>query len=168
MTDEQLTQAWVDAGSVPNDDLGDALHDRGLADPYEVDIDGKKYMFVSDKNDNKKADDQNEILGINDTKDNLFAGMKSLDLNQDGKVTAEEMATSKVLLNEVVNGQLTNNLYDLSNIDGLDLSTFNAVDNKNATGTFGTFDLALKNGRTAKGTETFEDQKYFERLLATA
>jgi len=165
MTDEELRVAWESAGSVPNDECGTELHNRGLSDPYEVNIDGKKFMFVKDTNNNGKTDGKQEILGSNDTKENLFADMKLLDTDKDGKVSAEELKAANVSLNEVLNGELTVNKFDIDKIDKLDLSSFNSVNNKNTTGTFGTFSLQLKNGDIVEGTETFEDQKYFDKLI---
>ena len=136
------------------------------ADPYEVNIDGKNYIFTRDTNGNNKVDGKQEILGINDTKDNLFADMKSLDTNKDGKVSTDELAAAGVSLNEVLDGKISNRKYDLNKINGVDLSSLTAIDNTNSTGTFGTFTLGLKNGSTARGKETFEDQDYFNKLLA--
>ena len=136
------------------------------ADPYEVNIDGKNYIFTRDTNGNNKVDGQQEILGINDTKENLFADMKSLDTNKDGKVSSDELRAAGVSLNEVLNGKISGRKYDLNNISGVDLSSFSAIDNTNSTGTFGTFTLNLKNGNKAQGKETFEDQDYFSKLFA--
>ena len=166
LSNTELRAAWVAAGSVVNDQYGTELHNRGLSDPYEVNIDGKNYIFTRDTNGNNKVDGKQEILGINDTKDNLFADMKSLDTNKDGKVSTDELAAAGVSLNEVLDGKISNRKYDLSKISGVDLQSFSAIDNTNSTGTFGTFTLGLKNGSTAQGKETFEDQDYFNKLFA--
>ncbi|MEI8389110.1 MAG: hypothetical protein WCG23_04400 [bacterium] len=166
MSDAELRAAWVAAGSIPNDKYGTELHNRGLWDPYEVNIDGKNYIFTRDTNGNNKVDGKQEILGINDTKDNLFADMKSLDTNKDGKVSTDELTAAGVSLNEVLDGKISNRKYDLNKISGVDLRSFSAIDNTNSTGIFGTFTLNLKNGSTARGKETFEDQDYFNKLFA--
>ena len=166
MTDAELNAAWRAAGSVVNDKYGTELHNRGMGDPYEVNIDGKNYIFTRDTNGNNKVDGKQEILGINDTKDNLFADMKSLDTNKDGKVSTDELTAAGVSLNEVLDGKISNRKYDLNKLSAVDLRSFSAIDNTNSTGTFGTFTLNLKNGNKAQGKETFEDQDYFSKLFA--
>lgn len=140
---------------------------KTVHDPYEVNIGNEKFMFVRDKNKNGSFDGKQEIMGINDTKDNQFAEMKSIDKDKDGTVSKKEMEESGVKLLKVGDdGKLTNKEYSLNNVDGLNLKSFKETGNTAKTGTMGTFDLKLADGTTAKGKETFEDENYFKNLLA--
>jgi len=139
---------------------------KGGKDPYEVNIDGEKYVFVQDANNDGITNDKNEILGINDTKNNLFAGMKGLDKNGDGNVSADELKASNTKLMKVgADGKLSNQQYSTDNINGINLNSFKNTNNTGELGIFGSFTVNLANGGTANGAETFENEAYFQKLF---
>lgn len=137
-------------------------------DPYEVTIDGKTYQFMKDNGDGKW--DTADIFGINDSKDNIFESMKGADLNKDGQVNAEELAKMGIRLVQVENGKLqvddTSKDFDLSKVDSINMNTLRSSnDNDGDTGTFGNFDLKLKDGRSIEGKQTFEKLSTLEKLF---
>ncbi|MDD3419626.1 MAG: hypothetical protein PHE78_03380 [Candidatus Gastranaerophilales bacterium] len=134
-------------------------------DPYEVVIDGQKYILGVDSNDDGTIGNVAEILGIKDTKENLFESLKNLDTNKDGYVSQEEMTAAKVILNAVdENGTLTGSGYDMSLVQGINLSSLSSADGTNNI--FGTFTMDLKD-KSVAGNLTFEDQDYFSKLFAS-
>lgn len=144
-------------------------------DPYEITIDGKTYEFVKDNGDGKW--DTADIFGINDSKDDIFASMKSADMNKDGSVSAEELAKMGIRLVQKENGKLQVNNpekdFDLNKIDSINLKSLKSSNqNDGDVGTFGNFDMKLKDGRTIEGKQTFEKlstlQKLFQNIGNTA
>ena len=90
--DNQILQAFLAGTSiasgrilVPNSirTLNPAL---SYLDPYIVSIDGKNYILIKDNKDNKWGVEN--ILGHDDSKDNLFASLKNLETDGDAsKIT---------------------------------------------------------------------------------
>ncbi|MDD3236860.1 MAG: hypothetical protein PHV37_02025 [Candidatus Gastranaerophilales bacterium] len=137
-------------------------------DPYVVTIDGKTYQFMKENGDGKW--DTADIYGINDTKDNTFASMKEADIDGNGSVSAAELSKMGIRLVEVDNGKLQVNDsgkdFDLSKIDSINLNTLrDSNENNGETGTFGNFDLNLKDGRTIVGEQTFEEKSTLEKMF---
>ncbi|MEW5822563.1 MAG: hypothetical protein AB1782_20385 [Cyanobacteriota bacterium] len=127
---------------------------KEMTDPYEVNINGEKYVFVQDKNKNGKVDGESEFLGFNDKKGNLFNGMKKLDSNGDGQVSKAEMDAQGVKLQKVdSNGKLTSQAKD---VQGVDLASFKENANFNGSGEAGSFNVKLADGQTVQGKEIFE------------
>lgn len=132
-------------------------------DPYVVTINGTKYVIGRDNNSNKNIDDVSEILGINDSQDNPFSSLVSLDANKDGKVSQAEMLANGIVFKAVdASGKLTTTSYDNSLISEIDLSTIDKTPSGNSTGTFS---VKLSNGSKAQGVQTFDDQAYFNKLF---
>ncbi|MEW5819990.1 MAG: hypothetical protein AB1782_07340 [Cyanobacteriota bacterium] len=157
-------------------EVGDAIHQlqsegmsstssgESLHDPYEVNIDGEKYVFVADKNKNGKIDKEAEILGFNDTKDNLFADMKKLDANHDGKVDKSEMDKAGVKLAKVgQDGKV--NLAQTKDVNSVDINSFSKNKNFKGAGEAGTFNVNLADGKNVKGKEVFEEMQQILQLL---
>ncbi len=139
-------------------------------DPYIVNIGGKEYTMILDNNDGKW--DTNDILGINDSKDNLFEALKKLESDGDSsKLTGEELAKAGIRLvakNEdgtlAVNDKTKD--FDLSKIDNIDMKNLTrSTDNDGNVGTFGNFNLTLKDGTVVKGAETFEEKSTLDKLF---
>lgn len=134
-----------------------------LIDPYTITINGTKYVFGQDADSNGNIDDVSEILGINDSQDNPFASLISLDTNKDGIVSENELSASHIVLKALdSSGKLTTASYDTSLISGIDLSK---LDKTSSGSTAGSFLMKLANGMTVKGTQTFDDQAYFNNLF---
>ncbi len=137
-------------------------------DPYEVTIDGVTYQFIQDNGDG--AWNTADIFGINDKKDNIFESMKNADTNKDGKVSAEELQKQGIRLVAVENGQLQvddkSKDFDLSKADSISLSSLKSSnDNDGNVGTFGNFNLTLKDGRVIEGKQTFEELSTLQKLF---
>lgn len=134
-----------------------------LVDPYEIVINGTKYILGKDDNSNGNIDNVSEILGITDTMENPFQSLLQLDLNKDGLVSKEELINNGIVLKAVDDsGKFTNNNFDLSMINNIDLKKLNPLKNGNSVGTF---EMTFLNGRTLQGSQTFEDQAYFNTLF---
>lgn len=135
-------------------------------DPYEITIDGQKYILGQDRNDDGTISNITEILGIQDNQDNVFASMKKLDTNNDGYVSQEEMQAQHIVLTAVnADGELTNSGYDMGLVKGISLASLQNMDGTNNV--FGKFTMDLQDRQVA-GNLTFEDKTYFDKLFATS
>ena len=165
MSNDELQAYWNEHKDSAS---GDEIHRRAktsdsktssgetLHDPYEVTIDGEKYLFVKDENQNGKVDSEKEILGINDSKDDLFQGMKELDKNQDGKVDKSEMDAANVKLAKVAaDGKV--DLNQTKDINSVDINSFLKSDKFKGAGEAGVFNVNLADGNTVQGKEIFEE-----------
>ncbi|HSA06980.1 MAG TPA: hypothetical protein P5556_07350 [Candidatus Gastranaerophilales bacterium] len=133
-------------------------------DPYETQIDNENYIFIKDINQNLIADDKTEILGISDTLDNRFAEMRSLDSNEDNKVSKDELVSADVKLMKVnSSGQLTYKSLDMNKFEEIDLDSFEEI---NAGDYAGAFDVKLADKTTADATVSFKDDNYFDKLFS--
>ena len=139
-------------------------------DPYVINIDGVEYTMILDNKDGKW--DTNDILGINDSKDNLFAALKGLESDGDvSSLTGDELAKAGIrLVAKDKNGKLAvddkSKDFDLSKIKSIDMTNLaNSTDNDGNVGTFGHFDMTLTDGRTIKGAETFEEMSTLKKLF---
>lgn len=141
-------------------------------DPYVLQIDGNKYMLVKENND-KKFDKQ-DILGINDTKETVFASLRPLDINRDSKLTGDELSKSNVRLVKIgKDGKLINDKkqdFQNSKIVYIYMKELRkAYKNNGNTGDFGMYDVLVKNDdgttKLVTGYVTFESEeelsKYF-------
>ncbi len=142
-----------------------ATDETALVDPYIVTINGTKYVFGQDKDSNGNIDDVSEILGINDSMDNPFESLISLDSNKDGRVSKEEFLANNIILKALDDSdKLTKISFDTSLISGIDLSKLNNTSSGNIAGSFS---MKLANGTTVQGVQTFDDQAYFNNLFST-
>ena len=139
-------------------------------DPYVINIDGVEYTMILDNGDGKW--DTNDILGINDSKDNLFEALKGLESDGDvSSLTGDELAKAGIrLVAKDKNGKLAvddkSKDFDLSKIKSIDMTNLaNSTDNDGNVGTFGHFDMTLTDGRTIKGAETFEEMSTLKKLF---
>lgn len=141
-------------------------------DPYLISINGNRYMLIKDNNDGIL--DKKDILGIYDTKKNIFASLKPLDLNQDNKLTGEELTKAGIRLVKINNnGKLLYNdkSQDFNNSDIVFIHLTEirkAYKNNGNTGDFGYYDVVINLNGTKQlvtGIVTFEKesdiQKYF-------
>ena len=134
-----------------------------LVDPYEIVINGNTYILGQDTNSNGNIDNVSEILGITDSADNPFKSLLQLDANKDGIVSKDELVRNGIVLKAVDDsGKLTNNSFDISLINNIDLKKLNLIKNGNSAGTF---EMTFLNGRTSQGSQTFENQAYFNTLF---
>lgn len=137
-------------------------------DPYEIVIDGKTYQFVKDNGDGKF--DPADLMGFQDQKNDIFKSMKDADINKDGKLTGDELEKQGVRLVQKSGGNLLVNDsskdFDLSQVDSIDLQKLRASNqNDGNVGTFGNFDLKLKNGKVIEGKQTFEKLSTLQKLF---
>lgn len=143
-------------------------------DPYLIEIDGIRYMMIKDNNDN--VFDRNDILGINDTTNTVFASLLPIDFNGDKKLTGDELSKANIRLVKIgQNGKLLfsdkSQDFDNSNVVFIHLSELRkAYKNDGNSGDFGFYDVVIKNQTGNKklvtGVVTFESddkiKKYFE------
>ena len=146
---------------------------RAFLDPYIVNINGNNYVLVKDSKDNNWAVEN--ILGYGDSKDDLFASLKSLESDGDiSKISTKELKKADirfVLLNP--DGSLaleSRNLdFDLSKVVYIDMNNLRtALGNKNQDGTFGYFYVVAKDGnqkRAYAGRVTFEDKQELKKYI---
>lgn len=143
------------------------------ADPYIVEIDGVKYMMIKDNKDGNW--DKNDILGINDPKENLFLSLVYLNNDFDGsKLSANELKAGGIRFAAIgSDGKLilqdTKKDFDLNKIDYIDLSNLKHISNSNETGVFGHFNLYLKTTDGTKklvvGKVMFDETKDLQELF---
>lgn len=139
-------------------------------DPYVIKIDGVEYTMILDNGDGEWNTD--DILGINDQKDNLFEALKGLESDGDtSKLTGEELQKAGIrLVAKNDDGTLAvddpKKDFDLTKIDNIDMTNLTqSTDNDGNIGTFGNFDVTLTDGRTIQGAETFEEMSTLEKLF---
>ena len=142
-------------------------------DPYVIKIDGVEYTMILDNKDD--VWDTNDILGINDEKDNLFEALKGLE--SDGNtstLTGEELAKAGIrLVAKNEDGTLAvddpSKDFDLSKVASIDMTNLRqSADNDGRVGTFGHFDMTLTDGREITGDETFENMSTLQKLFKAA
>ncbi len=139
-------------------------------DPYVIKIDGVEYTMILDNKDGQW--DTNDILGINDKKDNLFEALKGLESDGDAtNVSGEELQKAGIrLVAKGDDGKLqlddTSKDFDLSKVKSIDMTNLSqSTDNDGSVGTFGNFNLSLNDGRTIQGAETFEEMSTLQKLF---
>lgn len=135
-------------------------------DPYFVQIDGTKYMLIKENSDKKF--DKNDILGIKDTKETVFASLRPLDINRDNKLTGEELTKSGVRLVKIgQNGKLINDKnqdFQNSKIVYIYMKELRkSYKNDGNTGDFGMYDVLVKNNddktKLVTGFVSFETEE---------
>ena len=144
-----------------------------VADPYIIPVDGVNYIMVVDRNDNNWS--KNDLLGINDPKENRFASL--IKLNSDGdysKITSEELKKANIrLVRTDKNGNLLVNDrkkdLDLNKIAYIDIINLKRTANSEQTGIFGHFNVYIKtkNNQTKMviGYVTFDTHDNLEILF---
>ena len=144
-----------------------------VADPYIIPVDGVNYIMVVDRNDNNWS--KNDLLGINDPKENRFASL--IKLNSDGdysKITSEELKKANIrLVRTDKNGNLLVNDrkkdLDLNKIAYIDIINLKRTANSEQTGIFGHFNVYIKtkNNQTKMviGYVTFDTYDNLEILF---
>ena len=142
-------------------------------DPYIIRIDGTDYVLVTDSKNNNWSIDN--ILGKNDSKEDLFASLK--DLESDGnytKITVKELQKANIRFVKLnSDGSLALNErkldYDLNNVLYIDMKNLRtALGNKNQDGTFGYFYVYIKDGNSKKavpGRVTFEEKSELNKYI---
>ncbi len=144
-----------------------------VMDPYVVTIDGVRYVLVTDRNDKNWSPD--DILGINDPKNNRFASL--IALNSDGdhsKISAAELKKANIRFVRMdKNGVLLVNDrkkdFDLNKIDYIDIINLKRTANSQHTGIFGHFTMYLKTPdvkkRAVVGYVTYETKETINVLF---
>ena len=142
-------------------------------DPYFIEVDGNRYMFIKDNHD--KVFNASDILGINDTKENVFASLKPLDKNGDNRLSGDELTSAGiriVRLNQ--NGKLIykDKSKDFKNSDVVFIylsGLRKSYQNNQSTGEFGLFDVVVKRPDNTKkivtGIVTFENEEEVKKYL---
>lgn len=146
---------------------------RTFLDPYIVNINGKNYVLVKDAPDNNWTVDN--ILGSNDSKDDLFASLKNLETDGDKtKISTAELKDANirfVMLNSdqslVLNDRTKD--FDINKVQYIDIKNLRtALGNKNDDGTFGYFYVVIKEDgkkRAYPGRVTFEDKQDLNKYI---
>jgi len=159
------------SGILGNSQNSSSLSGSGILlagrDPYMIEINGIKYMLIKDNNDG--IFDENDVLGINDTQNNIFASLKPLDTNRDLRLTGEELDKAGIRLVKInKNGKLDylnkSNDFKNSDIEFIYLQELRkAYKNNGSTGQFGQYDVIIKNEKGEKtlvtGLVTFETKE---------
>lgn len=142
-------------------------------DPYIVSIEGKNYILIKDSKDGKWSVEN--ILGHDDSKDELFGALKKLESDGDiSKITVDELKKAGIrfaLLNSDGSAELDNRTldYNLDNVFYIDMKNLRtALGNKNQDGTFGYFYVIInENGkkRAVPGRVTFEEKQELQKYI---
>ncbi len=142
-------------------------------DPYIIRIDGTDYVLVTDSKDNNWSVDN--ILGKDDSKENLFASLKKLESDgNSAKITAKELQKANIRFVKLnSDGSLALNErnldYNLNNILYIDMKNLRtALGNKNQDGTFGYFYVYIKDKNSKKavpGRVTFEEKTELNKYI---
>lgn len=142
-------------------------------DPYVVEFGGNKYIMILDNFDG--IYNENDIIGINDTKNNIFSALKKLDVDGDNaKLTSKELKDRGVRFVKIdKDGKLAARDYtqdlSLDSIVYIDLTSLKKVKNIKDTGIFGKFDILIKDknesSKIVKGHVTYELNKNLVKLF---
>lgn len=142
-------------------------------DPYIVSIEGKNYILIKDSKDGKWTVEN--ILGHDDSKEDLFGALKKLESDGDtSKITVDELKKAGIrfaLLNSDGSAELYNRSldYNLDNVFYIDMKNLRtALGNKNQDGTFGYFYVIInENGkkRVVPGRVTFEEKHELQKYI---
>ncbi len=142
-------------------------------DPYIVRIKNNDYVLVKDSQDSKWTVEN--ILGYEDSKDDLFASLKKLESDGNAsKISTQELQNANirfVKLNSDGSLALDDKSldYDINNVLYIDMKNLRtALGNKNQDGTFGYFYVYIKdeNGKRAVvGRVTFEEKQELHKYL---
>lgn len=144
-----------------------------VADPYIIPVDNVNYIMVVDRKDNNWS--KNDLLGINDPKENRFNSL--LKLNSDGdyaRITPEELKKANIrLVRTDKKGTLLvkdrSKDLDLNKIAYIDIINLKRTANSEQTGIFGHFNVYLKakNNKTKMvvGYVTFDTHNNLEILF---
>lgn len=152
---------------VPERSIWDSL------DPYTMVVDDKKYILIKENGDGKW--DDKDILGIKDSRTNLFASLKSLNYDSDkNKLISKELKAKKVrfaLINKdgSINFKNTATDFNIDKIDYIDIKNLKTIANSKDTGVFGHFNIYLKTTDPKKrliiGHVTFDTEENIEELV---
>ena len=142
-------------------------------DPYIVRIENTDYVLVKDSNDKKWTVEN--ILGYNDSKEDLFASLKLLESDGNtSKISSKELQKANirfVKLNSDGSLALDDKSldYDINNVLYIDMKNLRtALGNKNQDGTFGYFYVYIKDGSSKKavpGRVTFEEKQELHKYI---
>ena len=142
-------------------------------DPYFIEVDGNRYMFIKDNHD--KVFNTSDILGINDTKENVFASLRPLDKNRDNRLSGDELISAGVRIVRLnQDGKLIYNdkSKDFKNSDVVFIymsGLRKSYQNDQNTGEFGLFDVVVKRPDNTKkivtGIVTFESEEEVKKYL---
>lgn len=142
-------------------------------DPYIVRIENNDYVLVKDRQDSKWTVEN--ILGYEDSKDDLFASLKKLESDGNAsKINTKELQNANirfVKLNSDGSLALDDRSldYDINKVIYIDMKNLRtALGNKNQDGTFGYFYVYVKdeNGKRAVvGRVTFEEKQELHKYL---
>lgn len=139
-------------------------------DPYIVNINGNKYIILRDLN-NKTFVKQN-IVGLNDTYENIFDSLKAFDSDKNGIITGKELKDSGIRLSKIVDDTIyfndSSKDFNVLKIKSIPLNSMKSqipdyvkVENRNSQiqvnrpGIYGTFDVNLSNNTTSSGQVEF-------------
>ena len=142
-------------------------------DPYIVRIENNDYVLVKDSQNSKWTVEN--ILGYEDSKDDLFASLKKLESDGNAsKINTQELQNANirfVKLNSDGSLALDDKSldYDINKVLYIDMKNLRtALGNKNQDGTFGYFYVYIKdeNGKRAVvGRVTFEEKQELHKYL---
>lgn len=142
-------------------------------DPYIVRIKNNDYVLVKDSQDSKWTVEN--ILGYEDSKDDLFASLKKLESDGNAsKISTQELQNANIrFVKRNSDGSLAlddKSLdYDINKVLYIDMKNLRtALGNKNQDGTFGYFYVYIKdeNGKRAVvGRVTFEEKQELHKYI---
>ena len=142
-------------------------------DPYIVRIDGTDYVLVKNSKDNNWSVDN--ILGKDDSKEDLFTSLKNLESDGNpAKITSKELQNANIRFVKLnSDGSLALNErnldYDINKVLYIDMKNLRtALGNKNQDGTFGYFYVYIKDGNSKKavpGRVTFEEKSELNKYI---
>lgn len=146
---------------------------RTFLDPYIVTINNKNYILVKDSKDNNWTPEN--ILGYNDSRDDLFGSLKQLESDGNGARISERELRDADIRFVLLNSDGTLNLndrttdFDLKKVQYIDMQNLRtALGNKNQDGTFGYFYVIIKDGATKRaypGRVTFEEKEELNKYI---
>lgn len=142
-------------------------------DPYIVRIDGVDYVLVKDSKDFNWSIEN--ILGSEDSKDDLFASLKKLESDgNSAKLSVKELQNANIRFVKLnADGSLALNDrkldYDINKVLYIDMKNLRtALGNKNQDGTFGYFYVYIKEETGKKavpGRVTFEEKSELHKYV---
>lgn len=142
-------------------------------DPYIIEVDNKTYYLIYDRKEGQYS--YKDIVGYNDRRDDLFASLLLLESDGDKtKITSKELQKANVRFAELgFDGKIVtydkSRDFNLLNIDYIDIKNRRNSLNNGVMGSFGYFDVYIKNGKNSPkkiiGQVTYTDDDMLKSLF---
>ena len=130
-------------------------NDPGRCDPIGFSVDGTRYDFFVDKDNNGNITNETEFLGAQDG----WSEMTALDTDHDGKVSVAEMANIKIVVTAADGTQTVKSAAEIfASDDNVDLNSYLTMnqDFENGNTLLGSYSLTMNGQQVNDGYNTMD------------